>query len=364
MRDYLFRIIADRPLCRRGLGVGLQAMYPVDPSWQCVDQLATVVRTKRSDGLPIKGHAPHPHDHFVLPGGHFSMSAYRTSAAGLLRLSTDETLVDVLTEHVRSGGHGVGPAEKRSWARSLPVLAQDLVDAGLEQVEVLVEYQLPLTSRRIDAVLAGVHPRTGDDSYLVVELKQWSYATSYEDSDTLVAVEQVRGPRLHPGEQVADYCHYLTDFLGVLGQDPKRLRGAAYLHNAVDRDVAELLARPVTEQSRIFTKQRRGQWLDHLRGLFAPVSGTGAGDRLLTSTVRPSRHLLEYAAAELRERSHFVLLDEQRVAYELVLHAVERARRSNHKRAVVVAGGPGSGKSVIALSVLGELARQHRSVLH
>ncbi|MEV4755337.1 DUF2075 domain-containing protein [Micromonospora sp. NPDC049559] len=267
-------------------------------------------------------------------------------------------------EQVRMSGHGVAPAEKKSWARSLPVLAQDLVDAGLGEVEVLVEYQLPLTSRRVDAVLAGVDARTGDDTYLVVELKQWSYATAYEDSDSLVAVEGVRGPRLHPGLQVADYCRYLTDFLGVFGRAPKQLRGAAYLHNAVDRDVADLFVRRADEQSRIFTKQHRGRWLDHLRSQFAPVSGAGAADRFLTSTVRPSRHLLAYAAAELKERSHFTLLDEQHVAYELVMHAVERARTANRKRAVVVAGGPGSGKSVIALSVLGELARQNRSVLH
>jgi hypothetical protein len=292
------------------------------------------------------------------------MSTFRTSAAGLLRLYSEGTLVERVAERLRISGHGAGPAEKRSWARSLPVLAQDLVDAGLGEVEVLVEYQLPLTSRRIDAVLAGVDPRTGGDSYLVVELKQWSYATSYEDSDTLVAVEHVHGPRLHPGIQVADYCQYLVDFLGVFGREQHPLHGVAYLHNAADRDVADLLARPATEQSRIFTGQRRGQWLDHLRARFAPRSGAQAADRFLTSTVRPSRHLLAYAAAELKERSHFTLLDEQHVAYELVMHAVERARRANHKRAVVVAGGPGSGKSVIALSVLGELARQNRAVLH
>ncbi len=60
----------------------------------------------------------------------------------------------------------------------------------------------------------------------------------------------------------------------------------------------------------------------------------------------------------------FVLLDEQRDAYQFVLHAVERARRSNRKTAVIVSGGPGSGKSVIALSLLGELSRQGRTVLH
>ncbi|MFI7548943.1 DNA/RNA helicase domain-containing protein [Micromonospora sediminimaris] len=292
------------------------------------------------------------------------MSAFRTSAANLLRLATDGTLADRVAEHLWSIRHGVSPAERRSWMNSLPVLAQDLADAGLDQVEVLVEYQLPLTSRRIDAVIAGVDPRSGDDSYLVVELKQWSYATAYEESDTLVAVEHARGPRLHPGVQVADYCQYLTDFLGILGRRRYPLNGAAYLHNAVDRDIVDLLGRPVTEQSRLFTRQRRGQWLAYLQSRFAPKSGAAAADRFLTSTVRPSRHLLRYAAQELKDRSQFTLLDEQHVAYELVLHAVERARKANRKRAVVVAGGPGSGKSVIALSVMGELARQGRTVLH
>jgi uncharacterized protein len=253
------------------------------------------------------------------------MSAFRVSAAGLLRLSTEGTVADRVAEQVWMSGHGVSPAERRSWSRSLSILAQDLADAGLGNVEVLVEYQLPLTSRRIDAVLAGVNPKTGEDSFIIVELKQWSYATLYENSDTLVDVEHAAGPRLHPGIQVGDYCQYLGDFLGLLAEHGHHVRGAAYLHNAVDRDIAELLDRPTTEQSRIFTKQRRGEFLDYLRAsLSADKSGAEAADRFLNSTVRPSRHLLTYAAHELRERSHFTLLDEQRVAYELVPRSCSR----------------------------------------
>ena len=292
------------------------------------------------------------------------MSAFRTSASGLLRLATEGTLVERIAEHLAMNGHGVSPSEKRSWSRSLSILGQDLADAGLGAVEILVEYQLPLTSKRVDAVLAGRHPRTGEDSYVVIELKQWSFAELYEDSPTLVALENTSGPRLHPGVQVADYCEYLNDFLGVLAGVSHRVRGAAYLHNATDRDVSDLFLRPGTERSRIFTKQRRGEFLAYLKQHLAPDPGAEAADRLLSSAVRPSKHLLSYAAKEIKERSHFTLLDEQRVAYELVLHAVERARSADHKNVVVVSGGPGSGKSVIALSVMGELARQNRSVMH
>lgn len=292
------------------------------------------------------------------------MSEFRTSAAGLLRLAVADTLTDRVAEHVRMSGQGIHPAERTAWARSLAVLANDLSDAGLDEVEVLLEYQLPLTSKRADVVLAGVHPRTGTDSYIVVELKQWSFATSYEGSETLVSVRHMASPQLHPGIQVGGYCEYLTDFLGVLAHTPQVVRGAAYLHNASDSDVRDLYLLRPTDQSRVFTAQRRGQFLDYLRTHLAPRSGATAADRFLTSSVRPSNRLLAHAAAVLQNRAHFTLLDEQRTAFELVLHAVERARADDRKSIVIVSGGPGTGKSVIALSLLGELARQGRAVLH
>ncbi|GIF66224.1 ATP-binding protein [Asanoa ishikariensis] len=289
------------------------------------------------------------------------MSTFRASAASVLRQATTGVLVNAITDHI---GMRVSPAEHKAWTNSLGALAQDLNDAGLAQVEMLCEYQLPLTSRRVDAVLAGVHPRTGADSYVVIELKQWSWAKAADDSAHLVMVRHMSEPQLHPGVQVADYCDYLTGFLGVLAQTPDAVRGAAYLHNAADDDVRDLFALPPTERSRVFTQQRRGEFLEYLQTHLAPASGAGAADRFLTSAVRPSRLLLQHAAEEIQQRSHFTLLDEQHVAYELVMRAVERARVANSKRVVVVEGGPGSGKSVIALSIMGELARQGRAVVH
>ena len=74
--------------------------------------------------------------------------------------------------------------------------------------------------------------------------------------------------------------------------------------------------------------------------------------------------MLAVAAAEIQDREQFVLLDEQQLAYRIVLHATEAARAGDAKTVVIVTGGPGSGKSVIALSLLGELSRQGRTVLH
>jgi len=263
-------------------------------------------------------------------------------------------------------GHKPSAGEYRSWQRSIPALHSDLVAAGLDDVEMLVEYQLPLTSKRADVVLVGEHPTAGGPSYLVVELKQWSHAEQFEDSDSLIHIEEY-GPRpvTHPALQVRDYCDYMLGFTGVLADEPHSLAGVAYLHNATDAAVEDLFRIPGNDLGSVFTGQRRGEFQDFLKSRFAPgVSGASYADHLLSSRIAPSKQLLAVAAEEVQRREMFVLLDEQRDAYNFVLHAVERARRSNTKTAVIVSGGPGSGKSVIALSLLGELSRQGRSVLH
>lgn len=256
-------------------------------------------------------------------------------------------------------------SETRSWERSLPVLAEDLRDAGLTKVEVLVEHRLPLASKRADAVLCGVHPRTQEPSFVVVELKQWTQAMADPDEPGLVYVDTYGNrPVLHPSAQVAGYVQYLSDFLRALEHNPESICGAAYLHNATEHGVASLRLLDQTENGRLFTADRRDEWLSYLTSRLAPLSGSEAADTLLGSAVGPSRQLMKVAADEVRDREQFVLLDEQQVAYRLVLQAVRGARTSNHKSVVVVTGGPGSGKSVIALSLLGELFREGRSALH
>ncbi len=294
------------------------------------------------------------------------MPLLRASVAELRALALDGTLSTRLAAEYRfSMGYRAPASQLRAWEHSLRVLSADLVEAGLDEVEALVEYQLPLTSKRADVVLAGVHPRTGRPAFVVVELKQWSSAETLSDAPDVCLVEGHPGRDLeHPVQQVRGYARYLRDFLAALDAVQAHLTGIAYLHNASDASVADLFELPMDELGRLVTGQRRGELLDLLRSTLAPLPGVASADLLLGSAVRPSRQLLAVAADEVQRREQFVLLDEQQVAYSLVMRAVERARRGDAKEVVIVTGGPGSGKSVIALSLLGELARQGRSVLH
>ncbi|MFE0382739.1 DNA/RNA helicase domain-containing protein [Streptomyces bungoensis] len=238
---------------------------------------------------------------------------FRESVRTIAARALDSSLYLHLTEQfVHMHGHRPSVAESRSWERSIPALAVVLNDAGLGEVEMMLEYALPLNSKRADVVLAGTHPVSGEPSYVVVELKQWSQAEPEEDDPVLCRIDAYTHPVLNPIEQVRRYCEYLVSFNGAVAEAP----------------------------------------------------GARAADELLAGKTVPSKQLMSVAAQEVREREQFVLLDEQQVAYRMVLNAVRKAKQSDHKEVVVVTGGPGTGKSVIALSLLGELYRQGVPALH
>ncbi|GAA2489810.1 DUF2075 domain-containing protein [Streptomyces gobitricini] len=290
---------------------------------------------------------------------------FRESAASVAARTLEGSLALLLIENFRhKHSHQPGGSEVRSWERSLPALANALVEAGLGDVEVMVEYGLPLTSKRADAILAGVRPTTGEPSYVVVELKQWSEAHPEEEDPLLCRIDAYPHPVLNPIEQVRGYCEYLLSFNGAVERTPEAVAGVAYLHNATEFGVGSLRTVPETLHGRMYTGDERGAFLDFLRSRLAPKPGAEAADVLLQGKVRPSKQLMSVAAAEVREREQFVLLDEQRLAYELVMSAVRKAQRANHKQVIVVTGGPGSGKSVIAMQLLGELYRRGVPALH
>ncbi|WP_410581433.1 DNA/RNA helicase domain-containing protein [Amycolatopsis sp. lyj-108] len=242
----------------------------------------------------------------------------------------------------------------------------DLVDAGLGDVEVLLEHQLPHSKQRIDVVLCGVHSRSGQSSFVFLEVKQWSKAESYLSE--VINIPGLPGKHLHPAEQVHGYRQYFVDHTPALVERSQAVHAVAYLHNARRTDVSGLLQDTPRPTSRLFTMDDKAAMGEHLNSVLdaaaARQSNVSAGDELSGFAHRPTKPLLDLAAAEIKDREQFVLLDEQKVAYELVLQAVERSRAAQTRTVVIVEGGPGSGKSVIALSLLGELARRGRAVHH
>src|SRR3989338_11667826 len=63
-----------------------------------------------------------------------------------------------------------GESEYRSWATSLAILNNSFLYAGLKDNHVIVEYELPYSSKRIDILLFGCS-NTNQENIVMMELK-------------------------------------------------------------------------------------------------------------------------------------------------------------------------------------------------
>lgn len=280
--------------------------------------------------------------------------------------SSDETLALRLAEQMRfQMGNFPSESEKRSWKNSLRDFSELLVEAGLDKMNVLIEYQLPYSSKRVDAVLVGSSPKTKRPVIIAVELKQWTDASPVEGANEVLTIGAYGNrPVLHPASQVKKYCEYLLDFNRFASSDNSTVYGVAFLHNWLNPRNAAVDAVHPTDVSMLFLASERAAFKKFLVDRISQENTDEFTDDFLKAKIAPTKQLLSVAAEEIRNREQFNLLDEQQVAYSLVMKAVRDAEIANTKTAVIITGGPGSGKSVIALSLLGELSRRGKTCLH
>ena len=157
----------------------------------------------------------------------------RESANRVKEMAINDTLVEKLSAQMLfQMGNSPSPAEKRAWKNSLIEMSEVFIECGLGEITLLVEYQLPYSSKRIDLVAIGSDPKNETPAVMAIELKQWTGASNYEGAlDALKIDAYGSTPVLHPITQVSRYCEYLADFNHFLSNDQTKLYGVAYLHN-------------------------------------------------------------------------------------------------------------------------------------
>lgn len=300
------------------------------------------------------------------------MSAYfeRTASALLQEFSNtanDGRLGKVLTaKFKRRGAKKPQPGEVNSWNQSLPALARALDDAGLGNLTMFIEFTMPPSNRCADVILAGSGKEHGKPVYMVVELKQWT-EFPVRQGDGMVDVSQdgeAPNWKMHPWKQVRNYMEYLADAYGVLGSG--FLYGAAYLHNATDTFMSELRQVRGGAGSYMFGADEVGDFTSFLHRIFATGNTADAARLLRTARPRVSDGLLSRIQEEFRvdAKDRFVLLAEQKLAYEMVFDAVHEAALTGQKAAVIVRGKPGTGKTAVALKLAGEYFLSKRGVFY
>lgn len=293
------------------------------------------------------------------------MIIYQASKTEFLHHALRDDIEDVVSRQYRSAtGHGVGPPEIQAWKHSLLEMAKVLGDDEIpNDAGVAIEYQLPQSSKRIDFVITG-EDAAARTKVIIVELKQWSESRRSE-KDAIVWAR--RGGRAgeregtHPSYQAWSYAAYLQDFSAAVQDGAMTLQPCAYLHNHPrDGEIDHPHYRAHLERAPLFLARERAKLQAFIREHVRYGDRKGALYAIENGRIRPSKLLIDSVAGLLQGKPEFVLIDDQKVAHESILEA--DARAAEKKQVVIVQGGPGTGKSVIAINLLGALIARKRNV--
>jgi DUF2075 family protein len=281
---------------------------------------------------------------------------YSTDKAGFLSDNDDRAIDDVVYSRYRAvTGRKIAEPERRSWRNSLGQMANVLRDKGIpDDLGVAIEFHIPQSSKRIDVMLAG---RGRDDSknMIIVELKQWETAKE-TGKDAVVVTFVGKGQReeVHPSYQAWSYSTLLEGFNSAVYDGGIALHPCAYLHNyARDGAIDSPHYSAYTKKAPLFLKGEAET--KRLRDFIKRHVKKGDPREILFELehgkIRPSKALADSLTSLMKGNQEFVLIDEQKTVYEGAI-AAAHAATEDQPRVVVVEGGPGTGKSVVAINLL------------
>ncbi|MBA2883212.1 hypothetical protein HNR65_003574 [Desulfosalsimonas propionicica] len=223
---------------------------------------------------------------------------------------------------------------------------------------VAIEYRIPQSSKRIDFILTG-KDQYQRDMAIIVELKQWS-KVSRTEKDAVVRTYLQRGQCEveHPSYQAWTYSALLYDFNETVRKEKIQLRSCAYLHNCVSNDVINhSFYNEHTSRAPSFLKQDTRKLSDFIRSFIKYGDADKIMYRIENGKISPSKNLADQLVSLLNGSREFLMIDDQKVVYETVLFLAKQSEE-NSKHVLIVNGGPGTGKSVIAVNLLVELTRR------
>ena len=297
------------------------------------------------------------------------MLLYSSSCTDFYEDVETERIEDKLTAAFKAQmGHQPIRGERLAWKHSLTSLHFAAKRAGLSDQGVIVEYELPQTSKRLDVMFTGADER-GADSATVIELKQWEKCEPADGEHVVTWVGGGDREVLHPSVQVGQYVSYLEGGQSVFheGDPPVAASGSAYLHNyrfVSDDPLLEAKFNEITARCPIYTKDDQRALIEELERKVGAGPGNNVLQRVLDSSPKPSKKLLESTSRMLDGNDEYVLLDEQLVAFDRVIAEVRRALAQGTSSTVLIVGGPGTGKSVIALNLIAALSADGHNAKH
>ena len=289
------------------------------------------------------------------------MIVYKSTKAGFNDDVSLNRISDIILDSIRYNHlYGGQESEYRSWQNSLQFMKNVIEDPEIaDDVEIAIEYQIPRTSMRVDFMIAGAND-AGVSNVVVVELKQWERAEKVDDI-MLHSVKVFTGGanRIvnHPSYQAFAYALSISNSSIYVQDHGIGIKPCAYLHNCSASDRFPLddeIYRIWYNEAPLFDKTQVLKFRDYIKKFVTTKTQDG---QLLYNidrdgAIRPSKALQDCLVSLMDGNDEFILLDDQAVVYDMCRKVMDQCSKDRKKRCIVIQGGPGTGKSVLAINLL------------
>ncbi len=256
-------------------------------------------------------------------------------------------------------GRNTGKSEIDSWTNSLQFMERVLNDSSIpDEAGIAIEYHIPQSSKRIDFIITGLDENE-KESAILIELKQWQEA-KLTDKDAIVTTRFKHGEKetAHPSYQAWSYKKLLEDFNQTVDEDKINLVPCAYLHNYnEDGIINNKFYKEHIDNAPLFLKKDALKLREFIKTHVRYGDKNKIMYRIDHGRIRPSKSLADQLSSMLKGNKEFALIDDQKVVFETALKLAKESTVKN-KNTLIVQGGPGTGKSVLAINLLVELTNK------
>jgi DUF2075 family protein len=266
-----------------------------------------------------------------------------------------ETVKKALEE---AGYEDNNPAEFHSWDNSLEVMANVLTGNVVPgDVHLAIEYKIPATNKRIDFMISG-YDENNRTNVIIIELKQWEDCKPSDMADVVAYTGRALRNVAHPCYQAKSYADAIENFNVQVRDQHFLFEPCAFLHNFPEsnrEDIDNAQYRVIIQQAPLFLKTDR---LKLKAFISRYIRKSDQGKALTTiefGKIKPSKELQDVVGSMILGNKEFALIDDQKVAYEYCRKTIQEALASGQKHTIIIQGGAGTGKTVIAMCLLGQL---------
>lgn len=267
-------------------------------------------------------------------------------------------------EFYKKMGYHTTLSEKKAWNNSMQYMMKVLIDTKIpNNVGIAIEFKIPNTSKRVDFIITGKDKKQNNTA-IIVELKQWTEANIVEEKDGIVQTFTGHALRevAHPSYQAWSYATTIEDYNKTIQDREVNLHPCAYLHNYLPVTPPTLLSNKYDyylEKAPVFIKGDVEKLRDFVNKYIKYGDDKETIYMIEHGKIRPSKSLQDALSSMLKGNEEFVMIDDQKLVYETAIDMAKKSHLDGNKRVLIVKGGPGTGKSVLAINLLVKLTNEN-----